>query len=212
VFVPTFRDDAMEQFAIVEAMEAGDVEPTRVVQNALDVLAQIIVAIVASEPEWTATGLYDFARRAYPYHALTRAAFDETLAMLAGKYPSDIAAELEARISWDRVTDMLTPARASRMVATISGGTIPDRGLYTVNLADKTRLGELDEEFVHESRVAMHSSSAARRGAFARSNMIVWWWCPAPGAPARMPFWHGEFMARSNHLTKRVGESASHAR
>ncbi|MDB4892627.1 MAG: associated domain protein, partial [Gemmatimonadetes bacterium] len=153
VFVPTFRDDAMEQFAIVEAMEAGDVEPTRVVQNALDVLAQIIVAIVASEPEWTATGLYEFVRRAYPYHALTRAAFDETLAMLAGKYPSDIAAELEARISWDRVSDMLTPARASRMVATISGGTIPDRGLYTVNLADKTRLGELDEEFVHESRV-----------------------------------------------------------
>ncbi|MEO5818842.1 MAG: DEAD/DEAH box helicase, partial [Gemmatimonadaceae bacterium] len=153
VFVPTFRDDAMEQFAIVEAMQAGDVEPTRVVQNALDVLAQIIVAIVASEPEWTATGLYDFIRRAYPYHALTRAAFDETLAMLAGKYPSDVAAELEARISWDRVSDMLTPARASRMVATISGGTIPDRGLYTVNLADKTRLGELDEEFVHESRV-----------------------------------------------------------
>ena len=49
VFVPTFRDDAMEQFAILEAMRAGDVEPTRVVQNALDVLAQIIVAIVASE-------------------------------------------------------------------------------------------------------------------------------------------------------------------
>ena len=57
--------------------------------------------------------------------------------MLAGKYPSDVAAELDARLSWDRVTDTLTPARASRMVATISGGTIPDRGLYTVNLADK---------------------------------------------------------------------------
>ncbi|HEX6629576.1 MAG TPA: hypothetical protein VF048_00710, partial [Gemmatimonadaceae bacterium] len=28
---------------------------------------------------------------------------------------------------------------------------------------------------------------------------------PAPGAPARMPFWHGEFMARSAHLTPRVG-------
>ena len=70
------------------------------VQNALDVLAQIIVAIVASEtPEWTATALFDFVRRAYPYHALTRAAFDEVLAMLAGKYPSDMAAELDARIS-----------------------------------------------------------------------------------------------------------------
>src|SRR5258708_36302039 len=27
----------------------------------------------------------------------------------------------------------------------------------------------------------------------------------AAGAFARMPFWHGEFMARSNHLTPRVG-------
>ncbi len=206
VFVPTFRDDAMEQFAIVEAMEAGDVEPTRVVQNALDVLAQIIVAIVASEPEWTATGLYDFIRRAYPYHALTRAGFDETLSMLAGKYPSDVTAELEARISWDRVSDMLTPARASRMVATISGGTIPDRGLYTVNLADKTRLGELDEEFVHESRVGdafQLGSSTWRIRSIEHDRVVV---VPAPGAPARMPFWHGEFMARSNHLTKRVGE------
>src|SRR5207237_7272014 len=29
---------------------------------------------------------------------------------------------------------------------------------------------------------------------------------PAPGAPARMPFWHGEYMARSAHLASRIGE------
>jgi len=206
VFIPTFRDDALEQLAILDAMRSGDVEPTRVVQNALDVLAQLIVAIVASElPEWTSTALYDFVRRAYPYHALTRAAFDETLAMLAGKYPSDVAAELDARLSWDRITDLLTPARSSRMVATISGGTIPDRGLYTVNLADKTRLGELDEEFVHESRVGdvfQLGSSTWRIRSIEHDRVIV---VPAPGAPARMPFWHGEFMARSNHLTARIG-------
>ena len=204
-FIPTFRDDAMEQFAIVEAMQEGDVEPTRVVQNALDVLAQLIVTIVASEPDWTASGLYDFVRKAYPYHGLTRAAFDETLAMLAGKYPSEIASELEARVSWDRVSDVLTPARSSRLVATISGGTIPDRGLYTVNLADKTRLGELDEEFVHESRVGdafQLGSSTWRIVSIEHDRVIV---LPAPGAPARMPFWHGEFMARSSHLTPRVG-------
>src|SRR5215218_8219016 len=207
VFVPTFRDDALEQLAIVGAMREGDVEPTRVVHNALDVLAQIIVACVASDtPEWTATELFDFVRQAYPYHTLTRGAFDETLAMLAGKYPSDVASELDARISWDRTTDTLTPMRASRMVATISGGTIPDRGLYTVNLADKTRLGELDEEFVHESRVGdafQLGSSTWRIRAIEHDRVIV---VPAPGAPARMPFWHGEFMARSSHLTARVGE------
>ncbi len=206
LFIPTFRDDALEQLAILDAMRSGDVEPTRVVQNALDVLAQLIVAIVASEtPEWTSAELFHFVRRAYPYHSLTRAAFDEVLGMLSGKYPSDVAAELDARISWDRVSDTLTPARSARMVAMISGGTIPDRGLYTVNLPDKTRLGELDEEFVHESRVGdafQLGSSTWRIRAIEHDRVVV---VPAPGAPARMPFWHGEFMARSNHLTARVG-------
>ena len=206
VFVPTFRDDALEQLAILDAMRTGDVEPTKVVQNALDVLAQLVVAIVASDtPEWTSADLFHFVRRAYPYHSLTRGAFDEVLGMLSGKYPSDVAAELDARLHWDRVADTLTPTRGARMVATISGGTIPDRGLYTVNLADKTRLGELDEEFVHESRVGdafQLGSSTWRIRAIEHDRVIV---VPAPGAPARMPFWHGEFMARSSHLTARVG-------
>lgn len=206
VFIPTFRDDAMEQLAIVRAMQSGDVEATRVVQNALDVLAQLIVAMVAADPPWTADGLYAFVRRAYPWHGLGRAAFDETLEMLAGRYPSDVAAELDARLHWDRVTGVLTPSRSARLVATISGGTIPDRGLYTVYLADKTRLGELDEEFVHESRVGdafQLGSSTWRIRSIEHDRVIV---TPAPGAPARMPFWHGDFMARSYHLSRGVGE------
>lgn len=207
LFVPTFRDDALEQLAIMDAMRSGDVEPTRVVQNALDVLAQLIVAIVASEePEWKSAELFEFVRSAYPYHSLSRAAFNETLEMLAGKYPGDVAAELHARIAWNRATDELSPLRGARLVATMSGGTIPDRGLYTVHLSDKTRLGELDEEFVHESRVGdafQLGSSTWRIQAIEHDRVVV---VPAPGAPARMPFWHGEFMARSMHLTPRVGK------
>ncbi len=87
VFVPTFRDDAMELLAVVRAMHEGDVEPTRIVQNALDVLAQVIVAIVAADDDWTSAALFDMVRLAYPYHELSRGAFDEVLSMLAGKYP-----------------------------------------------------------------------------------------------------------------------------
>src|SRR6185503_5356361 len=144
-------------------------------------------------------------RQSYPYHSLTRGAFDEVLAMLSGKYPSEVAAELDARLSWDRVTDALTAMRGARMVAVISGGTIPDRGLYTVNLPDRTRLGELDEEFVHETRlgdVFQLGSSTWRVNAIEHDRVIV---TPAPGAPARMPFWHGEYAARSAHLSARVG-------
>ncbi|HEX2721995.1 MAG TPA: DEAD/DEAH box helicase [Gemmatimonadaceae bacterium] len=205
VLVPTFRDDAMEIAAIVAAMRGGEVEPTKVVQNALDVLAQVIVAAAAVD-DWTARDLFDLARRAYPYHRLSRSAFDEVLSMLSGKYPSDIAGELEARLTWDRVTDRVTGDRAARMTAVISGGTIPDRGLYTVNLPDRTRLGELDEEFVHESRVGdvfQLGSTTWRIAAIEHDRVIV---NPAPGSAARMPFWHGEYGARSLDLSHRVGE------
>ncbi len=204
ILVPTFRDDAVEIAAIVAAMRAGDVEPTHVVQNALDVLAQVVVAAVSVD-DWSSEDLFRLVRRAYPYHQLTRSAFDEVLAMLSGKYPSDIAAELEPRITWDRVNDRLIGTRAARMTAVISGGTIPDRGLYTVNLPDRTRLGELDEEFVHESRmgdVFQLGSSTWRIAAIEHDRVVV---TPAPGTPARMPFWHGEYMARSLMLSHRVG-------
>jgi len=204
ILVPTFRDDAVEIAAIVAAMRAGEVEPTRVVQNALDVLAQVIVA-AASVDDWKAGDLFDLARHAYPYHRLSRGAFDEVLSMLSGKYPSDIASELESRVTWDKVTDRVTGDRAARMMAVISGGTIPDRGLYTVNLPDRTRLGELDEEFVHESRVGdvfQLGSTTWRIAAIEHDRVIV---NPAPGMAARMPFWHGEYGARSLELSHRVG-------
>lgn len=204
VFVPTFRDDAMETAAIVAAMQVGEVEPTRVVQNALDVLAQTVVAAVSVD-DWDADALYTLIRRSYPYHALSRSAYDEVLAMLSGKYPSEVAAELEQRIEFDRAANRLRGSNASRMTAVISGGTIPDRGLYTVNLPDKTRLGELDEEFVHESRVGdvfQLGSSTWRIASIEHDRVIV---TPAPGVPARMPFWHGEYGARSLALSDRVG-------
>jgi ATP-dependent Lhr-like helicase len=204
LLVPTFRDDLVEILAIADAMREGDVEPTIVPQNALDVLAQTITAMVSVD-DWRADDLFARVRCAYPYHRLTRAAFDEVVSMLAGKYPSDIAGELEARITWDRVNGMITGSRGSRLLAVISGGMIPDRGLYAVTLPDRTRLGELDEEFVHESRVGdvfQLGSTTWRIATIEHDRVIVH---PAPGAPARMPFWHGEYGARAVGMASRVG-------
>ncbi|HKV52640.1 MAG TPA: DEAD/DEAH box helicase [Gemmatimonadaceae bacterium] len=204
VFVPTFRDDLLEMAAIIEAMREGDVEPTRVPQNALDVLAQILVAM-ASVDDWAPADAFALVRRAYPYHKLGRAAFDEVVSMLAGAYPSDMTADVQPRLTWDRVADRIRGTRASRMLAVVSGGTIPDRGLYTAALPDRTRLGELDEEFVHESRVGdvfQLGSATWRIGAIEHDRVIV---TPAPGAPARMPFWHGEYASRAASIGARVG-------
>src|SRR5215212_1445332 len=103
-------------------------------------------------------------------------------------------------------TRRMSAPRSSRMMAIVSGGTIPDRGLYAVNLPDRTRIGELDEEFVHETRIGdvfQLGSSTWRVNAIEHDRVIV---TPAPGAPARMPFWHGEYAARSAHLSPRVGQ------
>jgi ATP-dependent Lhr-like helicase len=206
IIMPTFRDDVVEAVALAAAMRDGDVEPTTIVQNALDVLAQVIVAAVSVEEEWTRDSLLGMVRRAYPYHRLSDTAFDEVLEMLSGKYPSDISAELDARITWNRVSGALSAPRSSRMMAIVSGGTIPDRGLYTVNLPDRTRIGELDEEFVHETRIGdifQLGSSTWKVQAIEHDRVIV---LPAPGQPARMPFWHGEYMSRAPHVAGRIGE------
>ena len=204
VLVPTYRDDVVEIVAIAGGMLEGDVEATVVPQNALDVLAQIIVAIAAME-ERTSAELFAIVRRAYPFHRLTRGAFDAVLDMLTGSAGGELGADLEPRVTWDRLGDRVTAPRRSRMLAVTSGGTIPDRGLYAVYLPDRTRLGELDEEFVHESRVGdvfQLGSSTWRILLIEHDRVIV---RPAPGAPARMPFWRGEFMARSAELGRRVG-------
>lgn len=204
IFLPTHLDDALETLAVAAAAREGDVEPTQVPQNPLDVLAQIVVAAIASDP-WHADDLFLLARRAYPFHQLTRKAFDEVLAMLSGKYSPELAAEVAARVLWDRSTGRLEALRGSRQTAIVSGGTIPDRGYYAVLLPDRTRIGELDEEFVHESRVGdvfLLGSSTWRFTAIEHDRVIV---APAPGLPARMPFWKGEYMARSAHLAPRIG-------
>ncbi|HUF30004.1 MAG TPA: DEAD/DEAH box helicase [Gemmatimonadaceae bacterium] len=203
VLIPTYRDDVVEIVAIAGGMLSGDVESTVVPQNPLDVLAQVLIASAAME-DHTSAELFDLVRRAYPYHRLTRSAFDAVLGMLTGG-GGELGADLEPRISWDRLTDRVSASRRSRMLAVTSGGTIPDRGTYAVFLPDRTRLGELDEEFVHESRVGdvfQLGSSTWRILLIEHDRVIV---RPAPGAPARMPFWRGEFMARSAELGRRVG-------
>ena len=118
----------------------------------LDVLAQQLVAATALD-DWTVDDLYELATRAHPYRDLSRAQFEGVLDMLAGRYPSDEFAELRPRVVWDRTAGVVRARPDARRLAVTSGGTIPDRGLYGVFLAESgARVGELDEEMVYEAR------------------------------------------------------------
>jgi ATP-dependent Lhr-like helicase len=196
----THREDLLESAAVARAMLEGDVEPGYTPQNSLDVLAQQIVAMVAVE-DWDVPALFRVLRRAYPYHKLTPDLYRSVLNMLSGRYPSSAFRELRPRLAWDRVHDRLAALPGSRLLAVRNGGTIPDRGTFGAYLPDrKTRLGELDEEFVYETRpgdVFTLGASTWRVQEVTEDRVIV---TPAPGNLPRMPFWKGDAPRRDYHL------------
>src|SRR5690606_32775554 len=121
-------------------------------RNPLDVLAQQIVAHVASNTDVAVADLAALVRRSACFHELSDELLVNVLDLLAGRYPSDEFNELRPRLVWDRVNDTVRARDGSKRLAVTSGGTIPDRGLFGVFLPDGTRVGELDEEMVYESR------------------------------------------------------------
>src|SRR5690606_37954982 len=127
------------------------------------------------------------------------------LDLLSGRYPSDEFAELRPRVVWDRVGDVLRARPGAQRLAVTNPGTIPDRGLYGVFLPDGTRVGELDEEMVYESRpgeTCLLGASTWRIEEITFERVVV---TPAPGQPGRMPFWHGDRPGRPQELGAALG-------
>ena len=203
VIFPRTRVEVIDAAVMAEGMEAGAIESTRLVRNALDVLAQQTVATVAMASDglpaddWLAC-----VRRSACYANLGRRAFEGVLDMLAGRYGSGEVAEFAPRILWDRETGLLTPRPGSQRLAVTAAGTIPDRGMFSVVLPEgdarqgRRRVGELDEEMVMESRVGdiiALGTSTWRIKEIGADRVIVE---AAPGRAARLPFWHGEAIGR----------------
>ena len=189
-------------------MREGEIEETRIPRNPLDVLAQQIVAICADE-EVAVEELHELVRRAYPFSDLSRAQLENVLDMLAGRYPSDEFAELRPRIVWDRTGGVVRGRTGARRLAVTNAGTIPDRGLFGVHLADGGgRVGELDEEMVYEAREGqtfLLGASTWRIEDITRDRVLV---SPAPGVPGVAPFWKGEGVGRPAELGERIGRAS----
>jgi ATP-dependent helicase Lhr and Lhr-like helicase len=205
VVLPKFRGDLLESAAVVERMLAGEIETTVVPANPLDVLAQQVVAMAAMD-EWRVEDLAALVRRAHPFRDLGRRSLEAVLDMLSGRYPSEEFGELRPRIVWDRVNGTVRGRAGAQRLAVTNPGTIPDRGLYTVNIfEDGRRVGELDEEMVFESRPGetfVLGASSWKIVDITPSQVLV---APAPGQPGKIAFWHGDSLSRPPELGRAVG-------
>jgi ATP-dependent Lhr-like helicase len=207
VLFPKHRGDLVPTAVAVERMRSGDIEALAIPANPLDVLAQQVVATVALE-SWDVDELFELVRRSAPFHQLPRSAYEATLDLLAGRYPSDEFAELRPRVVWDRVAQTLTGRPGAQRLAVTSGGTIPDRGLFGVFLAGDgigRRVGELDEEMVYESRIGdvfTLGTTSWRIEDITHDRVLV---SPAPGQAGRLPFWKGDTMGRPAEFGEAIG-------
>jgi ATP-dependent Lhr-like helicase len=228
IFYPVHRSHLPAIAAISEDIVARRLEQLHVVRNPLDILAQQTVAAAVrgtlDADEWYAT-----VRRSAPFATLTRHDFESVLDLLSGKYPSSDFAELRPRLTWDRRRGTLEARPGARQQAILGGGTIPDRGLFRVEIANDgdsragepsdshagkaphshrqplPKIGELDEEMVFESRVGdvfVLGTSAWRIREITADRVKV---VPAPGQRGRVPFWHGDGAGRPAELGWRIG-------
>ncbi len=203
---PTHARDFLEAAAIANAVRGRDIEPLSAISNPLDVLAQVLVSMTASETR-TVEGAYRTIRRAGPYASLDRQQFDLVVEMLAGRYAGTRVRDLRPRVAFDRIRNTLKARKSAVFALYNAGGTIPDRGYYQLRHAESGALiGELDEEFVWEATIGQAFTLGTQNWRIERithNDVLVRSAEPSATAP---PFWRAENIERSFYFSQRVGD------
>ncbi len=205
----TTRDELIECAAVVSAIRKGELERIEIPQNALDILAQQIVAVASSEP-WKEDDLYALFRSAYPYRNLPRQDFDDVVEMLSEGIATS-RGRSGALLHRDRVNGRIKGRRGARLAAITSGGAIPENANYAVILEpDAKTVGTLDEDFAVESLVGdvfLLGTHSWRVKRVEPGRVRVE---DAHGAAPSIPFWLGEAPGRSRELSAEVSEVREH--
>lgn len=203
---PTFARDFVDAAVVARAALDGDIEEIRPLEGALDVLAQVVLSMTATET-WGLDELYATVIESYPYRRLSRPAFDRVIEMLAGRYADSRIRELLPRVAVDRVAGTVRARPGVARLLYTSGGTIPERGYYTLRLHESgARIGELDEEFVWERSVGdtfTLGAQAWRIRQVTHNDVVV---TPARSGAAMAPFWRADAQDRGWHLSERIGQ------
>jgi ATP-dependent Lhr-like helicase len=197
-------DDLAESAVLVRGVKEGIIDTTRIPFNALDILAQQIVACAAAD-DWNTDDLYTMVRQSYCYHLLEKKDFDNTVIMLS----SQISRNIYPKIFYDKVNRRITSTRGSRNIAFRCGGAIPDISDYDV-FQETLKIGTLDEGFVERIRpgdVFILGSQAWQMTGLDKKKVLVQ---RVSGVPPTIPYWEGLRPSRTFDLGLLVGTFRRH--
>ncbi len=202
---PTHAQDFIEAATLAPAVAENDIEPLRFLNNPLDVLAQIIISMTATET-WHKHDLLELLRGSHPYRDLPDKHFDLVVDMLAGRYSGSRVRDLKPRLAFDRLANTLRANKAAQLALYNAGGTIPDRGYYKLRHIDSGAvIGELDEEFVWEAQLGQTFTLGSQYWQIQRithNDVMV---RVAENRSTPPPFWRSETFNRSFHFSSRMG-------
>jgi ATP-dependent Lhr-like helicase len=192
---------ALPELAVLSRLiSSREIEDIRIPQGPMDVLSQQVVAMVAMD-DWEVDSLYRLIKNSDSYHDYPMDRLESMLQVLAGFYP--FARPL---LEWDRKANLLSKRSNTAMASITGAGTIPQSGGYPVHhMESRAHLGELDEEFIQESRVGdvfqLGTSSWMIRDI--RNDRV--YVSEAGNRFSEIPFWRNEAGSRSYELGKKIG-------
>jgi ATP-dependent Lhr-like helicase len=200
---PQSRDELVECAALLDAIKRGELDALHLLQAPRDVLAQQIVAEIATQ-EWDQDALFDLVRGAWPYARLGREDFDAIVRMLSEGYATRHG-QRAGYVHRDAVNGRLRQRRGARLTALTSGGTIPETGDYSVVLEPQSdTIGTVNEDFAVESLagdVFQLGNTSYRILRVEAGRVRVE---DARGAAPNIPFWIGEAPGRTDELSYAV--------
>jgi ATP-dependent Lhr-like helicase len=210
--IPFHGLDLLQAAAISGAIEERELEKVECIENPLDVLSQMVLALCA-EKDRNEDELYETIRGFYVYRDLSRASYDGVVRMLAGAYEESRLRELSRRIFRDDETGTLSAAPGALPLLYTSGGVIASRGYYSLRIASNgpsegagTKIGELDEEFVWERRIGDCFDFGNRSWRITAIGNEAVEAVPLAAGADFVPFWHADVIYRSPVISRRMLE------
>ncbi|BBH23184.1 DEAD/DEAH box helicase [Paenibacillus baekrokdamisoli] len=195
------RGDLPESAVLCRSIAHRDIEEIMLLHEPLDVLSQQVTSIVAAA-EVTVDDLYALLLRSECYRHFPRERLEAALKVLAGFYPF-----AKPLLEWDRKSGLLSKRANTAMAAITGAGTIPQSSAYPVHHAQsRVHLGELDEEYIQESRVGdvfQLGTSSWMITSMENDRVYV---NEAPNRFSEIPFWRAEPGGRSYELGRKLGQ------
>ena len=210
VVYPTHAQDFIDAAVIAKSVHAKDLEPLKPMVGPLDLLAQMIVSIVATEA-WKKDDIYRIIGRSAPYAHLERSQFDLIMEMLLGSFEDSRIRDLKPRLAYESDGVRVHALKSATFALYSSGGTIPNRGYYQLKTSSGQKVGELDEEFVWEAKPGQSFFFGTQSWTISQithNDVVV---RPSKSDVMDLPFWKSEQYNRSSHFSARIGEFLSTA-